>query len=43
MPFIGTKLPNYTILASDRETDRETRRPTDGDEYAIVAVDKPQL
>ena len=26
-----------------RETDRQTDRHTDGDEYSIVAVDKPQL
>ena len=25
------------------QTDRQTHRHTDGDEYSIVAVDKPQL
>ena len=32
--------PSETIL---KETDRHTRRATDGHEYSIAAVDKPQL
>ena len=31
------------IVYTDRQTDRHTDRHTDGDEYSIVAVDKPQL
>ena len=32
-----------TDTHTHRQTDRQTDRHTDGDEYSIVAVDKPQL
>ena len=36
---------NHYFLSSrvHRQTQRQTDRHTDGDEYSIVAVDKPQL
>ena len=37
------KIGHTRGLCKDRQTDRQTLRHTENDEYSIVAVDKPQL
>ena len=38
-----TQTDRHADRQTDRQTDRRTDTHTDGDEYSIVAVDKPQL
>ena len=42
-PLFFELLCTQTHTQTDRRTDRHTHTHTDGNEYSIVAVDKPQL
>ena len=41
--FFSYHVHRYTERHIDTQSDGQTRRHTDGHEYSIVAVDKPQL